>query len=199
MKFLKWSIRIAMWIWPAYWVAQIFWGDLGASPAIELNHKLGLVVLTYLTMNLVLGALLDLKKPTPLWIRTWISERRYWGVTAFLILTIHIFFYFVNEAFEWQAVEQIYTKTYLIFASLSFLILLVMALTSNNFSIRKLGGKRWKNLHRLIYLAQVLLFGHILLIEKADIQFYGTWLSLLVVLQLVRLTLKSIKLLKSRA
>lgn len=189
MKYLKWIIRAAIWIWPAYWIAQIFWGDLGASPAQELTHKLGHVVLTLLTINLILGALLDFKKPSPMWIRTWITERRFWGVTSFLILTVHVFFYFVNEGFEAKAFEQIYTKTYLIFASLSFLILLTMAITSNNFSIRKFGGRRWKNIHRFIYLAQVLLFGHILLIEKANIRYYGTWLLLLVLLQIIRFTM----------
>lgn len=61
-----------------------------------------------------------------------------------------------------------------------------MDLTSNNWSIRKLGGKIGKRLHRLIDLAQILFFGHILLIEKADLQFYGTWLLLLVALQVAR-------------
>ncbi|MBX3020104.1 MAG: ferric reductase-like transmembrane domain-containing protein [Bdellovibrionales bacterium] len=193
LKLLRWAVRAAIWIWPAYWIAQIFIGDLGASPAVELTHKLGTIVLALLTMNLVLGAVVDLWRPPPLWLRMWIPERRFWGISAFLILLMHIFFYFVNEGFEAKAFDQIYTKTYLIFATLAFVILLALALTSNNFSVRKLGARKWKRLHRTVYAVQLLLFGHILLIEKADLIFYGTWLGALLALQLVRFLVKVVR------
>lgn len=182
----KGVVRLSIWAWVAYWVSQIFTGDLGASPALKLNHKLGHIVLVVLTANIVLGIALDIFKPAPKLIRFWISERRFWGVSAFLILTAHVFFYFVNEGFEGKAWVQLYTKTYLIFATLAFLFLLALALTSNNFSIKKFGGKRWKQLHRMVYLVQMLLFGHILLIEKADLQLYAPWLILLALAQVLR-------------
>jgi sulfoxide reductase heme-binding subunit YedZ len=186
---VKYALRLAIWIWFSYWIAQIFVGDLGAAPALELNHHLGNMALVLLTANLLLGIGLDLLK-SPAWLRFWISERRFVGVSRFLILLAHIFFYFLNEGFEGKAVTQIYTKTYLIFASLSFLILLALALTSNSFSLRRLGGKNWKRLHRTVYAAQVLLFGHILLIEKADLMLYGPWLILLFAFQTLRWTVK---------
>lgn len=185
--FAKWSLRVGIWCWVAYWIAQIFIGDLGASPALTLNHKLGLITLSLLSANLVLGILLDFLRPAPGWIRFWVSERRFWGVSGFLILCVHVFFYFVNEAFEAKAFVQLYTKTYLIFASLAFLIMFALALTSNNFSVRKLGGKNWKRLHRTVYLAQWLVAGHVFLIEKADLVFYGIWLGLLMAAQALRL------------
>lgn len=184
---LKWGSRLGIWIWVGYWLARIFTGNLGASPALKLNHKLGLITLALLTANLALGILLDVLRPAPAWIRFWISERRYWGVSGFLVLLIHVFFYFLNEGFEAKAWSQLVTKTYLIFATLSFLVLAVLALTSNQWSVRKLGGRGWKRLHRSVYLAQWLLMGHILLIEKADLIFYGSWLGLLAAAQLLRL------------
>ena len=187
---LKWALRAAIWIWFIYWITQIFIGDLGASPALELNHKLGTLGLAVLSANLVLGALLDLIKPAPKWIRFWLSERRFWGVSAFLMLTVHVFFYFVNEGFEAKAWAQMTTKTYLIFATLAMLILLVLTATSNDYSLRQLGGKTWKRLHRTVYIAQILLFGHILLIEKADLVFYGIWLGILLLLQFARIAVR---------
>jgi methionine sulfoxide reductase heme-binding subunit len=191
---VRWSVRAAIYAWVAYWIAQIFVGDnLGASPALELNHKLGLITLTLLSANLLLGILLDLLRPPPKWLRIWVAERRFWGVSAFLVLCGHVFFYFVNEGFEPQAWTQLYTKFYLIFASSAFIGMFILAATSNNLSIRKLGGTRWRKLHRIVYLVQFLLFGHILTIEKADLVFYGTWLWALFFLQIVRLVARFLR------
>ncbi|MEK6555303.1 MAG: ferric reductase-like transmembrane domain-containing protein, partial [Bdellovibrionota bacterium] len=185
-KLIKWFLRLAILIWPLYWLGQIFIGDLGASPALTLSRELGFIVLTLLTANIVLGILLDLLKPAPSWIRFWVSERRWWGIVSFLVLVIHVAFYFVNEGFEAQAWIQIFTKTYLIFASISFFLLFLLAITSNNFSTRRLGPKRWKMLHRLIYLVQFLIMGHVLLIEKANLRLYIPWLLLLGAAQIIR-------------
>lgn len=193
IQLLRWAVRLGIYAWAGYWIAQIFIGDLGAAPALELNHRLGLIALTLLTANLVLGALMDILKPPPKWLRIWVAERRFWGVSAFLILIGHVFFYFVNEGFEGKAWVQLYTKTYLIFAVLTFLIMFALAMTSNNLSIRKLGGMRWKKLHRLVYFTQLLLFGHILAIEKADLMFFGPWLIALLLLQVIRWIVRQVR------
>lgn len=183
---LKWSLRLGIWLWIAFWISKIFWGDLGASPALKLNHEMGDIVLYLLTANLVVGMLLDVLKPAPYWVRFWLSERRFWGVSSFLILLSHVVFYFVNEGFEGKAFTQMVTKTYLIFGTLAFAIFFVLAITSNNFSLRKLGGKTWKRIHRSIYLAQFLILAHLMLIEKADLLKYGIWIGGLFILQVAR-------------
>lgn len=182
----KWLLRIGIWVWVAFWISKIFWGDLGASPALKLNHEVGEIVLYLLTANLLVGILLDVLKPPPKWVRFWLSERRFWGVSTFLILVGHVLFYLLNEGFEAKAFTQMVTKTYLIFGGLAFLILFAMAVTSNDFSVRKLGGKNWKRLHRAVYLAQFLIMGHLLLIEKADFVKYGIWMGSLLILQAAR-------------
>lgn len=186
IKVIKWTIRLGLVLWVCYWVLQIFVGDLGASPALELNHKLGLIALTLLSANLILGIFLNFPKGPLKELRKFNSERRFWGVFGFLVLIAHVGFYFLNEGFESKAWTQLYSKTYLIFASASLLILFFLAVTSNNFSMKKLGGKNWKRIHRLVYVAQVLLFGHILLIEKADLKLFVPWLAALLILQLAR-------------
>jgi sulfoxide reductase heme-binding subunit YedZ len=182
-KTLKRAVRLGIWLWFGYWIAQIFVGDLGASPALTLNHRIGTIVFVLLSVNITLGVALSLLKPAPKWLRFWLSERRFWGVSTFLILTTHVFFYFLNEGFEPKAWTQMITKTYLMFASLAFLILFVLALTSNDFSVRKLGGKCWKHIQRSVYAVQILLFGHLLLIEKANVIKYAIWLFALLVAQ----------------
>ena len=51
---------------------------------------------------------------------------------------------------------------------MAFLILLILALTSTNQKIRKLGAKRWKMIHRTIYVAAGFVLLHMLLKEKSD-------------------------------
>jgi len=48
-------------------------------------------------------------------------------------------------------------------AVLAFVILFVLALTSNSISVRRLGGVRWKKIHRSVYLAEILVIGHLFL------------------------------------
>lgn len=160
-------------------------GQLGAEPVKELNHKAGEFALYLILFNLTIGICRDLFKPSAPWFRFFWLERRYLGVLSFLFLSAHVFFYFALEAFELQALQQIYTKTYLIFGSLAFLILFSLALTSTDWAIRQL-SKRWKQLHRFVYLAAFLFSVHIMLIEKADLIFFGSILFIYWLAQLIR-------------
>lgn len=180
--------------WPiAYWFYLIFWGNLGADPAKSLNHKAGEIVLYYIILNLVIGLLIDFKFRFPKYLRFFLQNRRFLGLLSFFILIFHVFLYFAMESFEFKAVEQIYTKTYLIFATLAFLIMGVLAVTSNDYSVKKLSMKKWKRLHRTVYLASLFFSIHILLIEKADLFKYGLILGLLWFAQASRLLFKLLK------
>lgn len=169
-----------------YWAYLLFTGALGADPAKSLNHKLGEFALYCLLLNLLIGVLISFSFKFPKYLRFLVTNRRYLGVTTFVYLIFHVLLYFTMESFESQAYTQLFTKLYLIFALIAWLILLVLAVTSNNFSVRKLGGKRWKNLHRLVYVACILITAHVLLIEKADLVKFGSLFIILWSVQIVR-------------
>lgn len=169
-----------------YWTYLILFSDLGADPAKNLNHKAGEIALYYILLNLLLGILIGFKVKFPVKLRFLLLNRRYLGVLSFLVLVSHVFLYFAMESFEAQAIEQIFTKNYLIFGSLAFSILLILAFTSNDFSVRRLTIKVWKRLHRFVYLASLFFSIHILLIEKADLIKYGLILGTLWLLQISR-------------
>lgn len=169
---MKWTnklFRVAITLPAFWWVYLIFIGDLGAEPAKELNHNTGLTALIYLVLNLWLGIIWAFWKKWPVSLRFLLAERRFLGVFTFLILIAHVFLYFALEAFAAKAFSQLYEKTYLIFGTFAFLGMALLAFTSNNIAVRKLGGKRWKLLHRCVYFVAVLVCGHIFLIEKADL------------------------------
>jgi len=173
---MKWThklFRLALLLPIVWWIYQIFWGDLGAEPAKELNHSMGFMALIYLIANLWLGIIWTFWKSWPTWLRFFLPARRFLGVLTFLILCGHVFLYFALEAFQWKGFTQVFEKTYLIFGAFAFLGMMMLAATSNHFSVRKLGGKRWKLLHRLVYFVAVLVTVHIFLIEKADLMLFA--------------------------
>ena len=152
---------------PLAWLAwRLINGDLGASPAERINHKTGLYGLRLVTVNLIWGALIALAwVPKPL--KRYGYLRRHLGVTSFVYIALHLTFYFVKEGELGVAATQLFTKTYLILGLASYLILLVLTVTSADWAVRKLRA-RWKTLHRLVYPALVLAVLHFAFIEKKD-------------------------------
>jgi len=187
LKLTSWIFRILLLI-PFVWLGWEFYSDqIGADPAKYLNHKMGQWALYYLLINLVIGALISYSVKFPKFLRFLLINRRWLGVTTFFYLIFHFLLYLTLEGFEKQAFTQILDKTYLLLGSSAGMILLILAMTSNNFSVKKLGAKNWKRLHRSVYVASALITVHVLLIEKADLIKYGILFSLLWVLQLPRL------------
>lgn len=172
---MKWPnkiFRMALFLPFLWWAYLIFFGNLGAEPAKELNHLTGFMGLIYLFSNLAIGVFSSLFKFPPR-LRFLLQERRWLGVIGWFIIVCHISFYFVLEAFDPKAISQIYEKTYLTFGFFAFLGLTMLAATSNNFSVRKLGGKRWKLFHRSVYFTALLVTVHIFLIEKANLPLFA--------------------------
>lgn len=179
--------RISLLLPAIYWIYLMVSGNLGADPAKSLNHKTGEMALYYFLLNLLIGISLSISYKFPSILRFLPQNRRYLGVVNFIYLIFHLLLYLTMENFEKRAFTQMLTKTYLIFASLAWLILFSLALSSNNFSVRTMGAKKWKNLHRLIYLAAVFITLHVLLIEKTDLIKYGACFVVLWSLQMIRL------------
>ncbi|MBX3019203.1 MAG: ferric reductase-like transmembrane domain-containing protein [Bdellovibrionaceae bacterium] len=169
-----------------YWIYLIFADRLGADPAKTLNHLMGEVALYFLLLNLLVGAALAFVRARPVGLRALVLTRRFLGVWTFVILCGHVFLYLAYEGFEAKAFEQMISKPYLMFGSLAFLLLGLLAATSNDFSVRRLGGRDWKNIHRAVHLAAFLVTAHVLSIEKADLVKFGTLFALLWSVQLVR-------------
>lgn len=167
-KFLKWFLRCLL-VTPLFWWLYLgFTGQLGVQPVVKLSTQTGYVTLFLFVISLALGILKALLPQFPLSWRWLLPERRYLGIAAAVYLLAHVFFYVAKEGFLPQAYEQIFTKTYLTVAFGAALIIWAMALTSNNFSVRKM-GTAWKGLHRWVHVAGILILVHLFLIEKANL------------------------------
>lgn len=157
-------------------IYKLLTNQLGAQPADHLNKSLGEITIYLLLGNLYWGAYLALIKRPPRWLIKLHPLRRPLGVACFIYAVLHFSFFFIKEGDLALAGNELLSKTYLKFGLGALLILAALAMTSNNLSVRKLKMKRWKNLHRFVYLGFVLATIHILLIEKKPWWVYGPYL-----------------------
>jgi sulfoxide reductase heme-binding subunit YedZ len=147
-----------------YLGALIVLGKLGADPAKTLVHSTG-------EYGLWLLMLVMLARPLAKFVgrRELMLVRRALGVACFVYALLHFLLYIATYlGFSLQALaEDLYKRPYIIVGSLAFLLALTMAVTSNNYSVRKL-GRRWGKIHRGIYVMAVLVCIHIIWQVKFD-------------------------------
>jgi sulfoxide reductase heme-binding subunit YedZ len=137
---------------------------LGANPIEELIHRCGIWGLHFLLITL---AITPLRRLTG-W-HALIRFRRMLGLFAFFYLTLHFLVYSgLDQRFALAAiVEDIAERPYITLGMTGLLLLLPLALTSTRAMMRRL-GRRWTQLHRLVYLAAVLGVGHFYWQVKQD-------------------------------
>ncbi|MGP8252295.1 MAG: sulfite oxidase heme-binding subunit YedZ [Terracidiphilus sp.] len=150
LKTLTWIACLA----PAAWLA---WGavtnNLGPDPTARLAFATGLATLRLLAITLAISPVRKLA-PRLGWL---IRFRRLLGLFAFFYATLHMLTWVaLYSGFDVHAMLIDVTKRRFIMAgAAAYLLLLPLALTSTNWAIRKLGGKNWNRLHKLIYVAAI--------------------------------------------
>jgi sulfoxide reductase heme-binding subunit YedZ len=127
--------------------------NLGADPTATITFATGLATLRLLTISLAITPLRRLS-PRLGWL---IKFRRLLGLFAFFYATLHLLTYVALYAgFDVNTMAtDIAKRRYITAGVAAWLLLLPLAATSTNWAIRKLGGKRWNRLHKLVYLAAV--------------------------------------------
>ncbi len=183
-------IRPVLWlvvIVPLVWlVARLLLSELGANPIEALEHETGEWTLRLLAASLAVTPLITFTRWG--WL---IPQRRFLGLAAFTYATIHLLVYIgVDQFFDLSdIVEDVLKHLYVTVGMAGFLMLLPLAITSTKGWIRRLGGKRWNQLHRLVYLAAVAGVVHYLWAVKKDITeplLYGAVFLILFALRFVR-------------
>jgi len=169
-------------------ILPAFTNQLGANPVERLLHVSGEIAIW------TLGAVLSLTPLRVLFPRSAIvnalnRHRRYIGVSACIYGLIHFSCHLLYQG-DLEDVLQSFTKPFIWFGLAGLSILVLLASTSNNWAVKKLGGKRWKLIHRLAYLAAVLVIYHQSIAGKGH-WYVARWLLfLLVVLEGARLVKK---------
>ena len=157
-----WPLYIVGALPVVFLVVQLFAGQLGADPVKALEHKMGEIGLQLLVAGL---AITPMRKYLGL---NLLKFRRAIGVLAFFYILGHLAVWLALDIqFLWGEIwTDILKRPYITVGMVGFLLLLPLAITSNNLSLRKLGGMSWRKLHKLTYLAVPLGAVHFVMLVK---------------------------------
>jgi len=137
----------------------------GARPLNNVIHRAGYWALIFLMTSLALTPLRRIARFNLL-----VDVRRMIGVGAFVYAATHISLYVADQMFDlWKVVSEIALRLYLTIGFTALLGLTALAITSTDGMVRRLGGKKWQNLHNIIYGIGVLALIHYFQQTKADV------------------------------
>lgn len=155
-----------VWALGALPLALLVWdtlaGGLGIDPVRDIEHRLGRTAVYFLVASLCVTPLLRLARVNLM------KFRRPLGLLAASYAGLHLLAWVVLDmGLRWeQALKDIARRPYLTIGMAALAILLILAATSSNATIRRLGARRWGMIHRLVYLAAPLALFHWLLAHK---------------------------------
>ena len=141
---------------------------LGANPIETITRSLGEWTLRFLLITLTVT---PLRKYTGWhWL---IRLRRMLGLFTFAYGVSHLLTYvWLDQFFDWEAIARdIIKRPFITVGFAALMLMLPLAVTSSNYAIRKLGGRRWQSLHRAIYPIAILGCVHFWWLVKKDV----TW------------------------
>jgi sulfoxide reductase heme-binding subunit YedZ len=156
-------------------------GDLTADPLVEITNETGIWTLRFVVITLAITPIRRLSGWHPV-----IRFRRMLGLFAFFYATLHFLTYLVGDRFAsldfpdgfvaWSTVvnlmasiwEDVVKRPYITVGFIAFVSMIPLALTSTAGWIRRLGGRNWQRLHRLVYLTGIAAVTHYWWKVKAD-------------------------------
>jgi methionine sulfoxide reductase heme-binding subunit len=173
---------------PLAWLAWAgFAGRLGANPISEVTKETGTWTLRFVVLAL---AITPVRKLTG-W-NLLVRYRRMLGLFAFFYGSLHFLTYVgLDQFFDAASItKDVIKRPFITVGFTAFLLMLPLALTSTTGWIRRLGGKRWQMLHRLIYVTAALGVVHYWWLVKADIARPLTYGAIVTTLLAARVALR---------
>jgi len=183
-RMLKPAVFVAALVPLALLVWNALHDGLGANPVEAITFETGDWGLRFLLITLCVT---PLRRVTG-W--QWLARmRRMLGLFAFFYICLHFLTYLVLDAFfDLRTIlEDITDRTYITLGFTSFLLLIPLAMTSTNAMVQRLGGQRWRRLHRLAYVTAAGGVLHFLWLVKADLREPLIYLGILLLLYLARM------------
>jgi len=183
----KWT-KVAVFLlcaMPAATIALRFYqGNVTANPVEYLQHATGNWTLRFLLITLSITPLRKLLNLPDL-----IRFRRMLGLFAFFYVCLHFLTYIgPDQAFDLSGMwKDVAKRRFITVGFLGFVLLIPLALTSTKGWIRRLGGKRWQALHRLIYVIALCGVIHYYWLVKSDHRLPLLYGAILAILLLYRL------------
>jgi sulfoxide reductase heme-binding subunit YedZ len=178
----KWT-KVAVFAASLVPLALLVWrglnNDLSADPIAYITHKTGDWTLRFLVITLAITPLRKILHLPQL-----IRFRRMMGLFAFFYVCLHFTTWiWLDKSFVWSEMwKDVLKRPFITVGFTGFVLLIPLAVTSTAGWIRRLGGKRWQMLHRLVYVTAVLGVIHYYWLVKSDVRkplFYGLFVGIL--------------------
>jgi methionine sulfoxide reductase heme-binding subunit len=166
-------VPLALLLWDV-WRKQV-----GANPLAFVTRTTGILTLVFLLITLAVS---PLRRITGLnWL---IKFRRMLGLFAFFYGSLHLLTYVAFDRFFriWTIPGDVAGRRFILVGVAAFILLVPLAITSTDAMVKRLGGKRWANLHRLVYASAILGVLHFYMLVKSDVTQPLTFAFLLAVL-----------------
>lgn len=179
--FINGVVPLALLIWDV-WRKQV-----GANPLEFVTRTTGMLTLVFLVASLAVSPLRRITGVN--WL---IKFRRLVGLFAFFYGCLHLLTYVAFDRFFRLTTipGDILTRRFIAVGMAAFFLMLPLAVTSTDQMIRRLGGKRWARLHRIVYAAGLLGVLHYYMLVKSDVRLPLTFAFLVAVLLAFRLLAK---------
>tara|TARA_B110000259_G_scaffold78140_1_gene91609 strand:+ start:5612 stop:6154 length:543 start_codon:yes stop_codon:yes gene_type:complete len=167
-------------------VWNALYGDLGANPVETITHETGEWGLRFLLITLAISPLRQWFGLTVL-----MRFRRMLGLTVFFYACCHFMIWLIaDHSLNFtDMVEDIIDRPFIALGFSSLVLLIPLAITSNQASVRRL-GRHWKKLHQLTYWVTLLVILHFIWLVKADYLEAGIYAVVAFCLLLQRLPLR---------
>jgi sulfoxide reductase heme-binding subunit YedZ len=174
-------VPLALLLW------DVYRKRVGANPGEFMTRTTGIMTLVFLMITL---AVTPARKITGL--NRLVKFRRLFGVFAFFYGSLHLLTYiWFDRYFNLRSIPgDVVTRPFIAFGMTAFLLMLPLAITSTNQMVKRLGGKRWSQLHKLIYGAGIAGALHFWLFVKSDTRLPLTFGFILLLLLAHRLFVK---------
>ena len=183
----KWT-KVAVFLICLIPFADLLWrfirSDLGINPVETLQHGTGDWTIRFIVFTLCITPFRKLFKLPDL-----IRFRRMLGLFAFFYVCLHFLTYLgPDQSFDLSGMwKDVAKRPFITVGFAAFVSLIPLAITSTAGWIRRIGGKRWQMLHRLIYFAAVCGVVHYYWLVKSDVRkplFYGALVGILILWRL---------------
>jgi sulfoxide reductase heme-binding subunit YedZ len=157
--FINSLIPLALLLW------DVYRKQVGPNPLDFATKTTGMLTLIFLSLTVAVTPLRKI-----FGINALVKYRRMLGLFAFFYGALHLLTYvWFDRLFNLKSVGQdVVRRPFILIGMTAFLLMVPLAITSTNKMVKRLGGKRWARLHRLVYVAAIAGVVHFWMLVKSD-------------------------------
>ena len=179
--FINGVIPLVLLLW------DLYRKQVGPNPVEFVTRTTGMLTLVFLSLTVAITPLRRIFRLNSL-----VKLRRMVGLFAFFYGSLHLLTYiWFDRVFNFiSVVGDVVQRPFILVGMTAFLLMVPLAITSTNKMVKRLGGKRWARLHRLVYLAAIAGVVHFWMLVKSDVRLPLTFAFIVLFLLGYRLLVK---------